>query len=55
MKKKFVWVMEKLKNLELLKVQKVKNGRVMAPLLMWMLGVPGGLVILIWLFFFRGT
>ena len=30
------------------------NGRVAAPILMYMLGVPGFLVILIWFFFFRG-
>lgn len=30
------------------------NARVAAPILMYMLGVPGFLVILIWFFFFRG-
>ena len=30
------------------------NGRVAAPILMYLLGVPGFLVILIWFFFFRG-
>ena len=30
------------------------NGKVMAPILMYMLGVPGFLVILLWFFFFRG-
>ncbi len=30
------------------------NGRVMAPILLYMLGVPGFLVILLWFFFFRG-
>lgn len=30
------------------------NGKVAAPILMYMLGVPGFLVILIWFFFFRG-
>lgn len=31
-----------------------KSGRVMPPLLLWMLGVPGGLCLVLWLFFFRG-
>ncbi len=30
------------------------NGKVGVPILLYFLGVPGGLVILIWLFFFRG-
>lgn len=30
------------------------NGKVAAPILMYMLGVPGFLVILLWFFFFRG-
>lgn len=30
------------------------NGRVAAPILMYLLGVPGFLCIVIWLFFFRG-
>lgn len=30
------------------------NGRVAAPLIMWFLGVPGFLVIILWFFFFRG-
>lgn len=30
------------------------NGRVGVPILLYFLGVPGGLVILIWFFFFRG-
>ena len=30
------------------------NGRVAAPILMYLLGVPGFLVILLWLLFFRG-
>lgn len=29
------------------------EGRVLPPLLLWMLGVPGGIVILLWFFFFR--
>lgn len=38
-------------------IQKIKNdinGKVAAPILMYMLGVPGFLVILLWFFFFRG-
>lgn len=30
------------------------NGKVGVPILLWFLGVPGGVVILLWLFFFRG-
>lgn len=30
------------------------NGRVAVPILVWMLGAPLGLVILLWFFFFRG-
>lgn len=30
------------------------NGKVAAPILMYMFGVPGFLVILLWFFFFRG-
>ncbi len=30
------------------------EGRVAAPLLLWMMGVPGFFVILLWFFFFRG-
>lgn len=30
------------------------NGKVAAPIIMYMLGVPGFLCILLWLFFFRG-
>ncbi len=29
------------------------EGRILPPLLLWMLGVPGGVVLLLWLFFFR--
>lgn len=31
------------------------SGRVMPPLLLWMFGVPGGLCLILWLFFFRGN
>ena len=30
------------------------EGRVLVPVLLWMAGVPFGLVFLLWLFFFRG-
>jgi|GEM_PF-3384094 len=33
--------------------QKVE-GRVLPPLLLWMLGVPGGICLILWVFFFRG-
>ncbi|MGZ8907094.1 MAG: hypothetical protein ACXW1U_15415 [Methylobacter sp.] len=29
------------------------EGRVLPPLLLWMLGVPGGICVLLWFFFFR--
>jgi hypothetical protein len=29
------------------------EGRVLPPLLLWMLGVPGGICVVLWLFFFR--
>lgn len=38
------------KNLGIQKIQ----GSIGGPLLMWFLGVPGVLVLVIWLFFFRG-
>jgi hypothetical protein len=31
-----------------------KKGRVAAPILLWVMGVPFTLVFLLWLFFFRG-
>lgn len=30
------------------------EGRIGPPLLLWFLGVPGGIVFLLWLFVFRG-
>ncbi len=36
------------------KVMGPKDGRVMPPLILWMLGVPGFVVVLLWLFVFRG-
>jgi hypothetical protein len=29
------------------------EGRILPPLILWMLGVPGGIVLLLWVFFFR--
>lgn len=31
-----------------------KSGRILPPLILWVLGVPGGVVLLLWVFFFRG-
>lgn len=30
------------------------EGRILPPLLLWMFGVPGGICVLLWIFFFRG-
>jgi len=30
------------------------KGRVLAPMFLYMLGVPGGICLLLWVFFFRG-
>lgn len=35
-------------------VKRDPNGRVAVPLLLWIAGVPFGIVLLLWLFFFRG-
>ena len=37
-----------------LTIQKPEKGRVAVPILLWFMGVPFGLVFLLWLFFFRG-
>ena len=37
-----------------LMVQDKQKGRVAVPILLWVMGVPFGLVFLLWLFFFRG-
>ena len=34
--------------------ERQEEGRVLVPALLWMAGVPFGLVLLLWLFFFRG-
>ena len=31
------------------------EGRVAVPILLWFMGVPGFLVVLLWFFFFRGS
>lgn len=31
-----------------------RAGKVLPPVILWMLGVPGGVCLLLWLFFFRG-
>jgi hypothetical protein len=31
-----------------------EEGRVGPPILLWLLGVPGGICVLLWFFFFRG-
>lgn len=31
------------------------EGKIVVPIILWFLGVPGFLVILIWFFFFRGS
>jgi hypothetical protein len=30
------------------------EGKILPPLLLWMLGVPGGICVILWIFFFRG-
>jgi hypothetical protein len=40
-----------------LKLERAKlgrSGRVLVPALLWMAGVPFGIVLLLWFFFFRG-
>jgi hypothetical protein len=34
-------------------VRRNVEGRILPPLILWMLGVPGIVVIMLWLFFFR--
>ena len=36
------------------KLLEAAHGRVLAPMLLWIAGVPFGLVLVIWFFFFRG-
>jgi hypothetical protein len=38
----------------LLAVEKRREGKVLVPALLYMAGVPFGLVLLLWFFFFRG-
>lgn len=35
-------------------IQKYQGGRIGVPILLWLAGVPLGIVALLWLFFFRG-
>jgi hypothetical protein len=39
-----------------MELQEIENekGSVWQPFLMWFLGVPGGVCLVLWLFFFRG-
>jgi hypothetical protein len=37
-----------------IELQQNQKGRVAVPLLLWIMGVPFTLVLLLWLFFFRG-
>jgi hypothetical protein len=30
------------------------EGRILPPLILWMLGVPGGVCVILWFFFFKG-
>ncbi len=39
----------------MMNVLKDAHGRVAVPMLMWFMGVPGFVVILLWFFFFRGN
>lgn len=32
---------------------KVMEGRIMIPIILWLLGVPGSVVLVLWFFFFR--
>jgi hypothetical protein len=41
-------------NNKLVKYREKLEGRVLVPALMWMAGVPFGVVLLLWFFFFRG-
>jgi len=34
-------------------VKRKMEGRILPPLILWMLGVPGVVVIVLWVFFFR--
>ena len=36
------------------RVNSKQEGRVLVPALLWMAGVPFGIVLLLWFFFFRG-
>jgi hypothetical protein len=40
--------------MQIIKANNDQKGRVAVPILLWLMGVPFGLVFLLWLFFFRG-
>jgi hypothetical protein len=37
-----------------MKFSRKVEGKILPPLLLWMLGVPGGICVILWIFFFRG-
>ena len=39
---------------KMLRAKEKLSGRVLVPALLWMAGVPFGIVLLLWFFFFRG-
>lgn len=39
---------------QMVKYREKLEGRVLVPALLWMAGVPFGVVLLLWFFFFRG-
>jgi lipid-A-disaccharide synthase-like uncharacterized protein len=45
--------MKMSKNIRGLDLFRDAEGRIAAPLFLWFLGVPGGVVVLLWFFFFR--
>lgn len=47
-----VSLFSRIKNFNILDLD--EEGKIGPPLLLWFLGVPGGLVLILWLFFFRG-
>jgi hypothetical protein len=46
---------EKLMKAQIKKHRERLEGKVLVPALMWMAGVPFGVVLLLWFFFFRGN
>ncbi len=39
---------------QIIDIKRRMEGRILPPLILWLLGVPGFIVILLWFFFFRG-